>query len=379
MLYRKCWRQCGGLTALLVGLVGPAACIATVFAPSAWAGQVSVVDQQLTFVASPGERNVVVVAPAALGYRVSDDGASLLAGTGCFPVDERHVVCDDPIVLPIRAILVDAGDRGDTVIVRHVIAPVTASGGAGTDLLVGGGGADDLQGGEGVDTLEGARSNDRADGGDGDDLLLGGPAEDTLLGAEGADILEGAVGNDEDLQGGPGDDLILGGKGQDDLKGNDGDDVLIGGPDVDGVATNAGQDLVLGTENETDVVRCVEATDEVRGKAKWVRESCPEPPATTRRPSRWPPRASQAAAAPPRRPRVTVRPIRRGNAFTTVVRVHTPYTDLKRATIKVRLLGRRGRRLDSFTKRVRTRHRVRITKPKPPKKAHRGKGRCCFG
>jgi hypothetical protein len=372
---RRRSRQCGRLTALrLAWLVWPAAGIAMLLAPPAWAGQVSVVDQQLTFIASPGERNVVVVAPAALGYQVSDDGAPLLAGSGCNPVDDGQVVRCNQMVLEIR---VDAGDRGDTVIARRVVAPVTASGGAGTDLVVGGGGADDLHGDEGLDTLMGAGSNDSADGGVGDDLLLGGPAEDTLLGAEGADIVEGGLGDDKELHGGPGEDLMLGGEGQDDLKGNDDDDVLIGGPEVDAVTTNSGMDLVFAAEDETDVVKCVEADDQVRGRARWVGDSCPAPPASTRRPSRWPPRRAQATI-PPQKPEVTVRPVRRGHASVTIVRVKTPFSELKRARIRVRLFARKGRLLDDFKPRVKTRHKVPLKK-KPPRKAHHGEGQCCFG
>jgi hypothetical protein len=344
-------------------------------APAAWAGQVSVVDQRLAFVASPGESNVVVIAPRGLGYDVFDDGAPILAGDGCRQVDERRVHCE-PMVLEIRA---DAGDGDDIVMGHRVIVRLNARGGAGTDLVVGGGGADVLQGDDGIDTVEGARGDDSADGGAGDDLLLGGPAADTLLGAEGADIVRGGTGSDENLQGGLGDDLMFGGEGQDILEGNAEDDVLIGGPEVDEVSTGTGHDLVFGTADEADAVSCIQETDQVRGRARWRGDRCREPPASTRRPRRWPPDRARVADAPPSKPEVNVRPVLRGQAFVTVVRVLTPFSDLGKLRIRVRLFTKSGKLLDGFKKRVGTRQTVRIKRPTPPRKAHRGRGKCCFG
>ncbi|MDK2409797.1 DUF4214 domain-containing protein [Aphanizomenon sp. 202] len=67
-------------------------------------------------------------------------------------------------------------------------AKLTATGGAGNDILTGGAGNDILTGGAGNDTLTGGAGNDTLTGGDGNDTLTGGAGSDTLTGGAGNDI-----------------------------------------------------------------------------------------------------------------------------------------------------------------------------------------------
>ena len=369
-----CPRWSAGLVALrIAGLVLVIVCIAALVARPAWGGEVSVADGQLVFVAGAGERNAIEVRAVGLVHVVFDE-VPLIAGAGCEQIKPRRARCG-ALALGVN---IQAGDRRDIIIMRDVVIPVVADGGRGRDLIVGGPAADVLQGGGGVDTLEAAGGDDTADGGADDDLLLGGAADDTLLGADGADILEGGRGDDDQLSGGRGRDLVQGGSGQDVLSGDAQDDALIGGPDVDNVDTGRGVDQVFGESQVADLVTCSAAAgDRVRGEAVWQTGACPE--LTARRPRRWPPRGQATASQlVPSNPKVFVRPFRRGDAWLTVVHVRTPYAEVARVKVVVRLFRKGGKRVARFKKRVRTRHDVTIKKPRPPPKAHRGKGRCCL-
>ena len=66
-------------------------------------------------------------------------------------------------------------------------AKLTATGGAGNDILIGGAGNDSLTGGAGNDTLTGGVGNDTLTGGAGSDTLTGGAGSDTLTGGAGID------------------------------------------------------------------------------------------------------------------------------------------------------------------------------------------------
>ena len=86
-------------------------------------------------------------------------------------------------------------------------AKLTATGGAGNDILTGGAGNDILTGGAGNDTLTGGAGNDILTGGDGNDTLTGGDGNDTLTGGDGNDTLTGGAGSDT-LTGGAGNDIF---------------------------------------------------------------------------------------------------------------------------------------------------------------------------
>jgi CRISPR/Cas system CMR subunit Cmr6 (Cas7 group RAMP superfamily) len=86
-------------------------------------------------------------------------------------------------------------------------AKLTATGGAGNDILTGGFGNDSLTGGAGNDSLTGGAGNDSLTGGDGNDTLTGGAGSDSLTGGDGNDSLTGGAGSDT-LTGGAGDDIF---------------------------------------------------------------------------------------------------------------------------------------------------------------------------
>lgn len=112
------------------------------------------------------------------------------------------------------------------------IPSLTASGGAGNDVVFGAAGNDSLSGDEGDDVLSGA---------EGDDVLLGGVGADTISGDLGADNIQGGAGADA-IDGGEGNDLLLGGAGGDTIVGGAGNDTISGGAGRDELEGGAGRD-----------------------------------------------------------------------------------------------------------------------------------------
>lgn len=259
----------------------------------------------LTYSATPGEANQVVVSldedywapgyirfPVGRAYVFVERGeATLVAGPGCGSLASWPTA---PIVYcpatGISGLSLDAGDRDDEL---EVHAPTQArlaggpgadrlTGGPGNDALDGGSGADELSGGSGIDwvTYDGSAvgvtvtvDNLAGDGapseGDNirtdvedvtgtrfDDSLTGSPGANSLYGAEGDDTLRGGAGPDmvygeagaDWLSGEAGDDWLVGGFGDDRLFGGEGDDELPGGPgglaDADQLSGGIGRDRV---------------------------------------------------------------------------------------------------------------------------------------
>jgi hypothetical protein len=229
------------------------------------------------FSASPGETNDVTIAIVDDGsYLVTDTGAALGAGFGCYPVDEHSASCTPP---EYSTVSVDLGD--------------------GNDIFHGGGEMDTVRGGDGNDEIHGGAGSDRLNGEEGTDLLAGGGGDtfrngdiaypdavrgmyaDSLDGGPGADLLQGGAGdfdradysgrtqrvsvtldgvaNDgeagegdmvssdvENISGGAGNDLLRGDPRSNDLIGNAGDDVLDGrGGYHDSGEAGDGSDLLL--------------------------------------------------------------------------------------------------------------------------------------
>ena len=175
--------------------------------------------------AAPGELNAVTARREGDVIVVRDDGATITAGTGCSPIDERTVSCkptpEQQAAAPENAgtlltASVQLGDGNDTSVLD---AAGTAAGGLGDDTLTiaasNVNGASVL-GDDGNDTLVGGPGDDRLDGGPGDDKLSGGPKDDSLDGAAGADTLSGESGDDtlygsadgDEIDGGDDTDLI---------------------------------------------------------------------------------------------------------------------------------------------------------------------------
>ena len=106
--------------------------------------------------------------------------------------------------------------------------PVTATGGAGNDVLRGGFGADTLDGGEGNDLVSGGAGNDIVRGGAGNDRLGGDAGDDTVEGGDGRDHLVGGRGTDI-LRGGAGNDTLISDDGAATDTVDGGDDEEVGG------------------------------------------------------------------------------------------------------------------------------------------------------
>jgi VCBS repeat-containing protein len=88
---------------------------------------------------------------------------------------------------------------------------ITATAGAGNDILTGIGGNDVLKGGAGHDYLLGRGGDDRLEGGDGDDRLISGAGADALVGGGGRDV--GYFGADfgagDSFNGGDNNDIVI--------------------------------------------------------------------------------------------------------------------------------------------------------------------------
>jgi len=168
-----------------------------------------------------------------------------------------------------------AGGDGNDRFVNNTGVRVTASGGAGNDLLASAGGNDIFNGGSGndilfgnggADVLNGSSGNDRVFGGDGPDILLGGSGNDVLAGEAGNDRLFGEIGNDF-LYGNGGDDHLAGGAGNDKLVGGDGTDVLLGEAGNDQIVGDPADDLLTSPTltDPTAAVRVDQDSYTIRG------------------------------------------------------------------------------------------------------------------
>jgi Ca2+-binding RTX toxin-like protein len=275
------------LVAVIAALVWPANC---------YAGIASVSDSAVSFVASSGETNDLVVRRTATGMVMVDSGASIAPGPGCESVTAAEVFCPLPAQSP--GLDVRLGDMDDVATYTHLStwqyihtpAPGnTLAGGDGNDTLDGGSNAwvrgeagnDMLQSGH----LDGGPGNDmlqsgHLDGGSGADTF-GGPGYDRvsygdrvnpvtvstdglandgesgegdqvaasveiIVGGDGGDMLAG----DADLDGGPGNDLLTAGVDAGGLAGGDGNDTLRAGTgreDGLGLSGGRGDDLLIGS------------------------------------------------------------------------------------------------------------------------------------
>jgi RTX calcium-binding nonapeptide repeat (4 copies) len=163
-----------------------AACLVPQTAAAALVVRDDVDSVDITFVASDGEANRLVVRQEPGGVRFVDSVA-VLTTTTCMLVNPHEAFCPGLA----ETLIVEAGDGHDVVNV------------AGTEvsLVVGGAGNDDLtasstSGGEGNDVLRATGARGRLRGGPGNDTLHGGPGDDVLAIDVGADRLEGGLGND---------------------------------------------------------------------------------------------------------------------------------------------------------------------------------------
>lgn len=305
------------LFAVVVGLI---LALHPAVAPASTA---SVSGSGLTYVASPGERNVVTFSVASpSGITITDTGTTISAGPGCTSVSPHEVTCASGFLS------VDVADQDDIVTLVDVAATVdggsgsdTLNGGPSDDRLSGGPGDDILNGHEGDDTLVGGSGSDAFNGGgntvtgtgvglkdtvdysdrsspvtvdidgvpddggtaEGDNVatdiesVIGGSSDDSLIGSASPNFLIGGSGNDvvdgggegDFLIGGEGDDILNGGAGADSVDANPffdapGDDTLNGGDGNDHLAGRTGADTLNG-DGGADALAGGEGDDDLRG------------------------------------------------------------------------------------------------------------------
>jgi Ca2+-binding RTX toxin-like protein len=259
----------------------------------------------LTFTASSGEANRLLLLFAPGGYRVIDLGEAITAGPGCSTLSSSEVFCAFELTFEIEdapTIDIFLGDLNDFASVAGTYADeITVDGEAGADelelgagcelsfdirpcdvVLLGGPGDDMLHvldgrfrmdGGPGGDVMEGngivdysMRVNpviidgdavaDDGEAGEGDNVIpvflrvLGGSAGDSFTrvnahGGGGNDIFI-AGGNGHSFKGQAGDDLATGGATGDFFEGGAGADELNGGGGSDDLLGGGGGDTIRG-------------------------------------------------------------------------------------------------------------------------------------
>jgi hypothetical protein len=176
---------------------------------AAQAATATTADGPLRYTAAPGEVNNVTFARVSGNtFRVTDVGATIVAGTGCTQESPNVVSCTTSNGRPIIATLGDQNDRA----MSRTSRAVQLFGEDGNDRLGGNSGRDTIDGGNGDDNLTGGSNNDRVAGGPGNDQLFGNQGNDNLQGGDGNDLLDGGTGNDFE-SGGNGDDTLREGNG----------------------------------------------------------------------------------------------------------------------------------------------------------------------
>ena len=154
----------------------------------------------VTYRATPGDRDEVRVLPHPTGVRIVSKGIE--AGPFCFAVNEYDARCGPPA--PEGLLMVartgDGADIGFTHIGSLILGSGEDAGIAYAASVFGGPGDDDVRGfGDGA-------------------LVVGGPGDDKQLASFGDQIIQGGSGNDF-ISGGTGNDRAEGGPGRDQVGG----------------------------------------------------------------------------------------------------------------------------------------------------------------
>ena len=194
-------------------------------APPAHAATATTADGNLRYAALAGEvNNVTFARVSGETFRVTELGATIVAGTGCTQESANVVTCTTQRGRPIIANLGDQNDRATSRTSRNV----QLFGEDGNDRLAGASGRDTLDGGSGDDNITAGSGSDRVRGGAGNDQLFGNGGNDNLQGGDGNDLLQGGNGNDS-VSGGNGDDTLREDNvpnGADNLAGDSGNDTV---------------------------------------------------------------------------------------------------------------------------------------------------------
>jgi hypothetical protein len=187
----------------------------------------------VTYRATPGERDEIRVLPHPSGVRVVD-AHGIEVGPFCTAVNDHDARCGPPA--PEGLLMVartgDGADLGFTHIGSLILGSGNDAGIAYAASVFGGPGDDELRGfGDGT-------------------LIVGGPGDDKHLASFGDQIIQGGPGDDL-ISGGPGDDRAEGGPGRDSLAGGYGDDTVWSfDPNRDTVDCGPGRDRAYVSRND---------------------------------------------------------------------------------------------------------------------------------
>jgi Ca2+-binding RTX toxin-like protein len=130
--------------------------------------------------------------PGGLADNITVAGSG---SAGCVGNGTTLVTC--PVANITVGIVASLGDLNDSLQVNGSTVPVTASGGAGNDVLAGAPNVvNTLNGNQGNDTLTGGNLGDTLDGGEGNDVLNAGAGDDVIVGDSGSDTMNGGAGID---------------------------------------------------------------------------------------------------------------------------------------------------------------------------------------
>jgi Ca2+-binding RTX toxin-like protein len=228
---------------------------------AAYAANVSVTVDSISYVAATGEANQLTIDGAARKF--TDPGAVITAGAGCHSVSAHVVTCDDPFYYPGYTFAVDLGDGNDTATFTNAVSSQESDAESFIyhllfELQPGplgpGSSHPDIDGGAGNDVLQiGDESLDAAvlRGGPGNDRLIGNTESDVLIPGTGADVVTGGDGDDGVSYGDRTGNVSVSFDGvANDGEAGEGDNV---GTDVEEVGTGSGNDIVTGSASANSI------------------------------------------------------------------------------------------------------------------------------
>jgi hypothetical protein len=151
----------------------------------------------VTYRATPGERDRIRVLPHPTGVRIVSKGIE--AGPLCLAVNDHDARCGPPAPEGLRMVARtgDGRDSGFTHIGSLILGSGNDFGIAYAASVFGGPGDDEVRGfGDGT-LIVGGPGDDKQLATFGDQIIQGGPGNDLIAGGYGSDAIEAGVGDDE--------------------------------------------------------------------------------------------------------------------------------------------------------------------------------------
>ena len=243
------------------------AVVALTLPVAAAASTASVSGGTLTVGAGAGERNDLGIEQRPDGYFLEDNSGPVVPSAGCAaatgPYGNKGALCSG-----VSSIAVNLGDRDDTLRpIGLLAAPLTYSGGAGSDLII------YVQAAAAINVSSDGLAND---GPSGKDNIA--PDVERLFGTQFADTLATGPRGGE-LVARTGDDTLTGGSGNDRIAAAEVEDVgteagTFYPQGTDTVTCGSGQDFVLSDQSDIVAKDCeVVAVDDANGNGFVVRGS----------------------------------------------------------------------------------------------------------